>query len=834
VRELPTGTVTFLFTDIEGSSQLLGQLGDGYADVLAEHRRALRRAVAAHNGVEVDTQGDAFFVAFPDADEAVAAAHDAQRALAGSPVRVRMGIHTGEPIVTAEGYVGLDVHRGARISAAGHGGQVLVSQTTRNLLRPDIELRDLGEHRLKDLQQPEWLFQLLGPDLVPQFPPLRSVSNTNLPAEASSLIGRTRELGDIGELLRRPGVRLVTLTGSGGMGKTRLALRAAVQLVEEFKNGVFLVPLAPISDPGLVLSTVAQTLGVKERAGQTVAESLRRHLERKSLLLLLDNFEHLLPAANVVSQLLGFASQPKVLVTSRERLRLGGEHEYPVPPLSEDDAVALFDERARAVMPTYAVDAERDSVHAICRRLDLLPLALELAAARTKLLAPNELLARLDRRLPVLVGGARDLPQRQQTLRATVDWSYDLLGEQEQRVFAGLSVFSGGCTLDSAEAVCDASHETMSSLLDKSLLHRAGDRYFMLETIREYARERLQASGDEPEIRRRHAQHVAELAIPLGERARRSDLAATNRLEAEHDNARAAFDWALAHDDFKVCERLVEGFCFYWLQKGHTVDGYRRAKAALDRATSPSAFFILLTGELARYSGDLKVGVELKERAVAAYETSAVPSELAMALSDLADVLVERRDLDRAEVVAERALRIRTELGKPWGIAHASDVLVRLALERGDHARAAALAEDCIRIWREAGSWVDVAWESVLAATAYRRGGDASRAGTCLREGLRIGIKAANVLALLPGLEQAAALAAQGGQDEMALKLCGAARALRDSSGYVFAVDDTARVVSGARLDSERRDALLAEGAAWQLEEAVRHALESLEAVQGK
>jgi predicted ATPase/class 3 adenylate cyclase len=831
MRELPEGTVTFLFTDIEGSTQLLHQLGDSYTEVLAEHRRVLRHAIAAHGGVEVDTQGDAFFVAFAEAGRAVAAARDAQRTLAGSPVRVRMGIHTGQPTRTDEGYVGLDVHRGARICAAGHGGQVLVSQTTRSLLGPEIELGDLGEHRLKDLQQPEWLFQLVGPDLVAQFPPLRSLSNTNLPAEASSLIGRTRELAAISDLLRGE-ARLVTLTGSGGTGKTRLALRVAVQLIEDFKNGVFLISLAPISDPGLVLSSVAQALGVKERVGETLAENVHRHLEGKRLLLLLDNFEHLLPAANVVSQLLAFATQLKVLVTSRERLRLVGEHEYAVPPLSENDALALFDDRARAVLPTFRLEDEPETVLAICRRLDLLPLALELAAARIKLLAVNDLLARLDRRLSFLVSGARDLPGRQQTLRATVDWSYELLDEREQRAFTRLSVFTGGCTLDAAEAVCDGDDQTVSSLLDKSLLRRQGDRYFMLETIREFASERLQASGEEPEIRRRHAEYIAEFAIPLGLRARRADLSATNRLEAEHDNARAAFDWALAHEEFKVCERLVEGFCFYWLQKGHIGEGYRRAKSALDRASAPSPFFVLLTGELARYSGDLNVGVELKEQAVAAYERSGVPGYLAMALSDLADVLVERREFDRAQVVAERALRIRTELGQPWGVAHASDVLVRLELERGNFLRAAELAEDCIRIWRKERAWGDLAWESVLAATAYRRASDLSRAEACLREGLRVGLKAAEALTLVQGLEQAAALAAERGRDDLALKLYGAARARRDSTGYVFAVDDTARVVSGPRLDPDRRDALLAEGAGWPLDEAVRRALESLEMAQ--
>src|SRR5438309_4714010 len=300
---LPTGVVTLLFTDIEGSTRALQELGDRYPEVLAEHRRTLRGAVTEHRGVEVDTQGDAFFIAFANASDAVAAAHDAQRALAASPVRVRMGIHTGEPSVTPEGYVGIDVHRGARICAAGHGGQIVLSKATRDLLGPEVEVRDLGEHRLKDLRTPEWLYQVLAPDLGPRFPPLRSLSNTNLPAEASTFIGRRHELDDLSALLARTEVRLVTLTGAGGTGKTRLALRLAAEFVEQFRNGVFFISLAPVRDPALVLGTIAQTLGVKEGASETPIDPLRRHLEGKQTLLVVDNFEQVLAAAGDVSLL---------------------------------------------------------------------------------------------------------------------------------------------------------------------------------------------------------------------------------------------------------------------------------------------------------------------------------------------------------------------------------------------------------------------------------------------------------------------------------------------------------------------------------------------------
>src|SRR5438067_5202851 len=349
MRELPVGTVTFLFTDIEGSTRLLQDLGERYAETLATHRRVVRTALAEHGGVEVDTQGDAFFAAFADASDAVAAAQSVQCALASSPVRVRMGLHTGEPVVTAEGYVGIDVHRGARICAAGHGGQVLLSRATAAFLGSDVEVRDLGEHRLKDLPEAEWLLQLIVPGLVREFPPLRSLSNTNLPAEASSLIGRQQEVADLAELIERDDVRLVTLTGAGGTGKTRLALRIAAASVERFKNGVFVVWLAAITEPQLILPTIAQTVGVK--LSSAPGEDLARHLAGKSMLLLLDNFEQVLEAAPDVGRLLAATAQLKVVITSRERMRLSGEHEYPVQTLGENDAVSLFAERASGPTP---------------------------------------------------------------------------------------------------------------------------------------------------------------------------------------------------------------------------------------------------------------------------------------------------------------------------------------------------------------------------------------------------------------------------------------------------------------------------------------------------
>ena len=444
MRQLPTGTVTFLFTDIEGSTRLLGELGgDGYADALAEHRRVLRDAVAAHAGVEVDTQGDAFFIAFARASDAVSAAAAAQDALAAGPVKARMGIHTGEPVVTDEGYVGMDVHRAARVMAAGHGGQVLISSAARDLLDERFTLRDLGPHRLKDLSAPQHLFQL-GEG---EFPPLKTLHQTNLPVQPTPLIGRQVELEQASALLREN--RLVTLVGPGGSGKTRLALQLAADAVEDFEDGVFWVPLQAVADPKLVETTIAQTVG----ASDGVAEFLRG---RKTLLLL-DNLEHLLDAAPALGELLRETSGVRLLATSREPLKLGGEQRFPVEPLPDTDAVTLFVERARAVDPDFAPSP---AVLEICHRLDGLPLALELAAARVSVLSPEDLLSRLDRSLPLLTRGARDAPERQRTLRGTIEWSYELCSAEEQQLFGRLGIFPGSFALEAAEAVCDAALDT--------------------------------------------------------------------------------------------------------------------------------------------------------------------------------------------------------------------------------------------------------------------------------------------------------------------------------------------------------------------------------------
>src|SRR5262249_24413000 len=506
VSELPAGTVTLLATDIEGSTRLLQRIGTNrYEDVLSQHHRLLRDAVASLDGHEAGVQGDGFLFAFSRPTAAVAAAVAGQRALANHAwaddveLRVRMGIHTGEPTITAMGYVGLDVHRAARISAAAHGGQVLVSETTHGLVADaaDVSFRDLGEHRLKDLLRAQRLFQVVTGGLDATFPAPNSLNSrtTNLPVQATPLIGRERELREMSTFMDEN--RLVTLTGPGGIGKTRLAMQAAADSSAQFEGGTYFVPLEAVADPTLVLATVASTIGVREESGQPLSDSLAARFSEEPVLLVLDNFEHVLEAAKEFSTLLGRCERLNALATSREPLHLAAEQEYPVSPLSDEDAFALFRERVRAVRPDFELTADDDeAVRNVCARVDRLPLALELAAARVKLLAPRELAQRLDQRLAVLTGGARDRPTRQQTLRAAIEWSYDLLAEPERDLFERLAVFAGGWSLAAAETVCDASLDLLASLLDKCLVVQVEDvagetRIAMLETIGEFALEKL-------------------------------------------------------------------------------------------------------------------------------------------------------------------------------------------------------------------------------------------------------------------------------------------------------------------------------------------------------
>ncbi|HEX9738087.1 MAG TPA: adenylate/guanylate cyclase domain-containing protein [Candidatus Limnocylindria bacterium] len=680
--DLPTGTVTFLFTDVEGSTRLLQELGpEGYADALAEHRRIVRDAFSAHGGVEVDTQGDAFFVAFPTAHGALAAAAAACDALAAGPIRVRMGIHTGTPHMSDEGYIGPDVHRGARIAAAGHGGQVLVSAATAAVVGTD-GLRELGEHRLKDFAEPVVIYEL-GDE---RFPPLKTISNTNLPRPASSFIGRETEVAAVATLLQ-DGARLLTLTGPGGSGKTRLAIEAAASLVPEFKAGVFWVGLAPVRDPALVSQTIGQTLGAKD--------GLADHIGEREMLLLVDNLEQVIAAAPDLAGLVENCPNLRLLVTSRERLRVRGEVEYPVAPLVDPEAVDLFCARAQT--------QPDEPIRRLCRALDNLPLAIELAAARESVLTPAQILERLSGRLDLLKGG-RDADPRQQTLRATIEWSFELLTPDEQRLFARMAVFVGGATLEAAEHVAEADLDTLQSLVDRSLVRRTGERFWMLETIREFAVERLAASGEADELRRRFAEHflaLAEEAFPhLEPEVLMGGHAWIDRLESEVDNLREALDHFANVGAAESWLRLAGALPDFWIARGHTLEGLGRISRALDANPAPSA---------------------ARARAL-------------IGATDLAEVSGEHSR--RARLWADEALALQRELGDPRGIAKAVFRVGVGAVVDGDWERATELLNQSLAEFRENGDLYFVPWITRTLAWTRAQSGDLAGARELYEEGL--------------------------------------------------------------------------------------------------
>ncbi len=756
MRELPTGTVTLLFTDIEGSTRLLQQLGYRYDGILTECRQLLRAAFHQWNGYEVDTQGDAFFVAFARATDAVSAAVEMQRALAAHPwpdgatVHVRIGLHTGEPQRSAEGYVGLDVHRAARIMSAGHGGQVLLSQTTRDLVEHDlpagVSLRDLGAHRLKDLQHPSPLFQLVISGLPADFPPLKTLAihHNTLPIQPTSLIGREQEVAEISALLARPEMRLVTLVGSGGIGKTRLAIAVTTQMRSFFVGGICFVGLAALNDPELVVPTIARELGLKESGSHPPLQQVQAFVGQQPFLLVLDNFEQIVAAAPQLEELLAGCPCLKILVTSRAVLHLSAEQVVPVAPLSlpslspadnediaQSAAVTLFVQRARTILPSFQLTSgNARAIAEICVRLDGLPLAIELAAARVKLLSPQVLLARLSQRLQLLTGGPRSLPVRQQTLRSTIQWSYDLLGPEEQALFHVLSVFEGGWTLEAAEALCQEIGQadldvlnTLSALIDNSLIQSSEQgaeepRFLMLQTMREFGLERLTASGELETTRVAHAHYFlaqAEQAEPELDGPNQAMWIA--QLEHEHDNLREALEWALEKViDEKAAERREIGMRLsaalreFWMILGH----YREARTFLERALA------------------LSEGTRTSLRA-----------RVLRAIASVADC---QGDIDRIEVVAQQSLTLSRELEDTCGIAESLGLLAAAAWLRGKIVEAVSLHEEQVRLLRQVGEPGEVADALFHLAEHVSSLGEYARGQALFEEALQLFRQAGNEL----------------------------------------------------------------------------------------
>jgi predicted ATPase/class 3 adenylate cyclase len=810
MAELPSGTVTFLLTDVEGSTALWEQASETMRTALARHDDRFETAVRQHGGVHIRPrgEGDSRFAVFAGAPEALAAALTIQRAFAAErwptprTIKVRIGLHTGEAELRDGDYYGSAVNRCARIRAIGHGGQTLLSEATaalvRDVLPATTSLVDLGEHRLKDLARPERVFQLTSSDLRGDFPPLVSLDArpNNLPVQPTPLIGRQREIESVRHLLSRHDVRLVTLTGPGGTGKTRLALQVAAELIDDFQDGVYFVELAPIGDPTLVVPTIAQSVGLQDIGGRPVLDALVDHLSDKRLLLLLDNFEQILSAAPVVAELLGAAPGLKVLVTSRAVLHLRGEHEFPVPPLGLPEpgprslaqelasypAISLFSQRATAVRPGFGLtDENARAVTDICRRLDGLPLAIELAAARVKLLAPQAMLARLERRLPLLTGGARDLPERQRTLRDTIAWSYDLLDEPERQLFRRLAVFVGGCTVDAAEAVGAADGEPgmdvfdgIASLVDKSLLrqHDGPDgepRFAMLETIREFGLERLAAADEEASVRRLHLDWYTDFA----ERCQPGVFgpegpAWLDRLAAELDNLRAAMAWSVTDPtsgSARAGVRIAGAAQQLWLFRDNLAEGqhWLEQTLAADEARSPTdgPETTLPTARLGAHGAHPRV----------------------IALNTLGILRRTQGKLAEAAIPTGQALILARAVQDRRGEVHALIQLGTVALERGEHESAVALLEEALSIARGLGDPFG-AWRSLnQLGDSMSRLGQNNRARQILEEGLAVARSIGYIWGSAMSLSSLAQLAFGEGELDRATALIEESQALLTKIG---------------------------------------------------
>jgi predicted ATPase/class 3 adenylate cyclase len=752
--DLPFGTVTFLFTDVEGSTKLLHELGaEGYDQALIEHRRVLREAFVRHGGVEVDTQGDAFFYAFPTAEGALHAAGEGTAALEEGPIAVRLGLHTGTPHIGKEGYIGDDVHLAARIAASAHGGQVILSAATAELV--ELELTDLGEHRLKDIAQAVLIYQLG----TGSFPPLKTISNTNLPRPASSFLGREIELREVISKIEA-GARLVTLTGPGGTGKTRLAIEAAASLVPERNAGVFWVGLATVRDPALVTETIAQTLGAKD--------SLADHIGEREMLLLLDNLEHVIDWVPELAELLAACPNLMVLVTSRELLRVQGEVEFAVPPLAEPDAIELFCARA-------GLDPS-DEISELCRRLDSLPLAVELAAARTKALSPAQVLERLSQRLDLLKGG-RDRDPRQQTLRATIEWSYERLSPEEQQAFARLSVFAGGCTLEAADQVAEADLDMLQSLVEKSLLRFSDERYSMLETIREYADERLAAHGRRDAIARRHVEFFIRFAERMQSEVDRTET--DTRVAADKANFRAALAFCGGGREPELMLRLAGRVWPLWVHRGHASESARWLEEAIGNTDvgAPEDRARVLRGLGAVTRGDPAKARAFKEEALEMYRSLENNEGIASCLTGLGMTAIEERDYDRAEALFTQSLALRTHVVALHGLA-------QVALNRGDLKRARELYEDMLveaRTRRNESAVARILTELAWIAAVEGRLDDVARlAGESLPGLLRAGASSSVADCVL----LAALVLAFRGDASGAARLVGAAEERRQQLGW--------------------------------------------------
>jgi predicted ATPase/class 3 adenylate cyclase len=899
-RTLPRGTLTFLFTDIEGSTTLERTIGrDRYAALLARHREIARAVWSANGGRELGTEGDSFFVFFQESWQAIAAAVAVQRALAAepwpddAPIRIRIGINTGDAEQSGDSYIGLGVNRAARIAAVAAGGQILVSGTTRDLYGDHpvdaATLRDLGEHRLKDLGAPVRIYQVETDGLATSFPPLRTLDArpNNLPTQLTTFVGRDAELDEAAALLER--TRLLTLSGPGGTGKTRLSLELAARTSDDFPDGVYFVPLEPIRDPMLVAQRIAATVGIVESAARPIAESLADWLRDKRLLLVLDNFEQVIGAAPIVADLLRAAPHIKVVVTSRAILHVSGEQEYavpglPAPPdpsqqsglerlnqgaqrhldlaaLGQYAAVRLFIDRAVAVRPGFAVTNENaPAVAAISARLHGMPLAIELAAARIKILSPDAILSRLDHQLDILASGSRDLPERQQTLRGAIAWSYELLEPGGRRLLDRLSIFRTGCDLATVEAVCGPPSEIggdildgLMALVDQSLLkvEETADgepRFRLLDTIRAYAAEQLEANGELDRIQARHRDwYVTLVEQAAGELSGTAQRRWLDRLELEHDDIRAVLDRAVEVPDPPTAIGLAFDMWRFWQKHGHLAEARRRLEAMEASPWSRDdprlrAQLLEALGGVHWWMGDvaamapcyrealairLEIGTD-EEIANAYYNASfefAVP-----AVRDGSDIesdadAIGLTYLERARDIYRRIGDLRGEANALWGIGN-------YHYFRGLEGNGVEQFRAALAMVRQTGDLTMEAWSLHMLGTSMLRNGDVAGAHANVAHAIRHFHAAGDAAGLTLTLDDMSAIAVAEGDLPRAARLRGAARNLTSETGAELAayVEDTFEtgVRPGIRSHMPAEDLARYgdEGAAMTLDETVAYALE--------
>ena len=899
-------TLTFLFSDIEGSTRLEQTVGTRAYGALRERHRVLLRAAFGTCGGEVQgTEGDSFFVIFHSARSAIAAALAAQRSLAAepwpdeAPIRVRMGVHSGEARTLGGSLVGIDINRAARIAAVAHGGQVLVSDVTRALVRGEalagIAFRDLGSHLLKDLNEPERLHQLVADGLRSEFPPVRTVEARpiSLPAQLTSFVGREAERAAVGELLALH--RLVTLTGPGGTGKTRLSIEVAAGVVDDFPDGVSFVALEAVRDPGLVASQIAGALGLTESGSRSARDLIVDWLARKTVLIVLDNFEQIVDAAPLVADLLRSVPGLKLLVTSRAALRISGEHEYPVPglpappdlsemsalerarlpmrdreveagALATYESVRLFIERATAVRPDFQVTNDNaPAVAAICAKLRGMPLAIELAAARVKVLSPDAILARLTHQLAAFGAGSRDLPERQQTLRGAIAWSYDILDAGDRRLLERLSVFRGGIDLAAAEAVCGPAEEVdrdvvdgLGELADQSLLRvvEGGEtRFQMLESIREFAADLLASRGEADLVRRRFGAWflgLAEQARPL--LAGPDQRHWLDRLELEHHNLRAALDRAVADEDAESAIGLAFALWRFWQMRGHLFEARRRLDvmaAAPWSRRSPvlRARLMEALGGVCWWQADIPAMRAAYEEAVELWRADGNGAELANALYNYSfcfTVPVSPRDApgntdpDGIGLVSlQEALELYRALGDERGQANVLWGMGNKKYFQMDLQAGVVELAEALGIYRRVSDRTMEAWALHMLGAGKLRLGDGEASRELFRDALRLFHQSGDAAGLTLVFDDLASQAAYDGDPERAARLWGAARSLSASTGAGLASfvdqfqEQFLRPTAKAMLGPDEVTRLASEGAAMTIDQVVAYALGGGETAPG-